>query len=111
MINKPLIQASISLILLFGLTANINSQSVKSQSVKLDGLSANDDFSNSPYTGYTKEHWEEISEKIIAGALLHFDKKIGMPDIAVPTDVIFNTNQGVMNIQFEGFAYSMQIPY
>ncbi len=39
-------------------------------------------FELSPYTGYTREHWLEITEKIIAGALPYLDKETGMPDMS-----------------------------
>ncbi|HUU28815.1 MAG TPA: DUF2264 domain-containing protein [archaeon] len=39
----------------------------------------------SPYTGYTRDHWLEIAEKIMAGILPYFDPKTGMPKlIGVP---------------------------
>jgi hypothetical protein len=83
MFDKQLIIVFFCCILLFGETAYSYNQPVTSHSVKRDGLSANDDFVNSPYTGYTREQWLEISEKIIAGALSHFDRETGMPDLAV----------------------------
>ncbi len=83
MINKQLLLASICFVLLCGIIANLYSQSPDYYSVKQGGLSANDDFNNSPYTGYTREHWVEITEKIIAGALLHFDKETGIPEFPV----------------------------
>ena len=39
------------------------------------------DFKISPYTGYTRKHWIEITEKIIAGALPYFNKTTGMPEL------------------------------
>ncbi|MBW7995724.1 MAG: DUF2264 domain-containing protein [Candidatus Glassbacteria bacterium] len=44
-------------------------------------LQAGDDFELSPYTGYTREHWLEICEKLIAGVLPYFDEKTGMPTL------------------------------
>jgi len=38
----------------------------------------------SPYTGFTREHWLKITEKIIAGGLSCFNDKTGMPDFRVP---------------------------
>ncbi|HBL76168.1 MAG: hypothetical protein A2W90_08730 [Bacteroidetes bacterium GWF2_42_66] len=35
----------------------------------------------SPYTGYTREHWLEITEQIIAGVLPYFDRETGMPHL------------------------------
>ena len=37
-------------------------------------LKATDDFQLSSYTGYTRAHWIEITEQIIAGALLYKEK-------------------------------------
>ena len=44
-------------------------------------LSARADTVLSPYTGYTRAHWLELTEKIIAGALPHLDKQTGLPDL------------------------------
>ena len=33
----------------------------------------------SPFTGYTREHWLEITEKLIAGFMPYFDLQTGMP--------------------------------
>ncbi len=38
----------------------------------------------SPYTGYTRQHWLEITEKIIAGEMAHFNKQSGLPEFTVP---------------------------
>lgn len=44
-------------------------------------------YQQSPYTGYTRAHWLNITEKIIAGALSHFNSETGLPDFAVsPSD-------------------------
>ena len=43
-------------------------------------LKASLDKEISPYTGYTREHWIEISGRIIAGFLPYFDNDTGMPD-------------------------------
>jgi hypothetical protein len=37
------------------------------------------DRGRSPYTGYTRRHWLEITEKLIAGFLPCFDAETGMP--------------------------------
>jgi len=37
------------------------------------------DFTLSPYTGYTRAHWLEITEQIIAGAMPWLDPVTGMP--------------------------------
>lgn len=47
-------------------------------------LISKNDFIKSPYTGYTRKHWIEITEKIIAGELLHLNAITGMPEPAVP---------------------------
>ncbi len=44
-------------------------------------LKAKDNFQLSPFTGYTREHWLEIAEKIIAGILPYFDRETGMPEL------------------------------
>ncbi len=47
-------------------------------------LKATDDFQLSPYTGYTRAHWLEITEKIIAGVMPYIDAKTGhinLPEI------------------------------
>jgi hypothetical protein len=43
---------------------------------------AKDDFRISPYTGYTREHWLEITEQIIAGVLPYLSSETGMPQLA-----------------------------
>ena len=35
----------------------------------------------SPYTGYTREHWIEIAQKIIGGILPYFSDETGMPEL------------------------------
>jgi hypothetical protein len=44
-------------------------------------LSASDNFKLSPYTGYTRAHWLEINEKLIAGAMPYFNVETGVPEI------------------------------
>jgi len=41
-----------------------------------------DNFSISPYTGYTREQWLEITERIISGVLPYFNEETGLPDLA-----------------------------
>lgn len=36
----------------------------------------------SPYTGYTRDHWLEITERLIAGFLPFFDAQTGLPDLS-----------------------------
>ncbi len=81
--NKNLIPASFCSIILFTVSTYLYGQSGDSHIAKPAGLSVNYDFKISPYTGYTREHWLAISEKIIAGALSHLDKETGMPDFAI----------------------------
>lgn len=42
-------------------------------------LAAPEDQVLSPFTGYTRRHWLEITEKLIAGLLPYFDPESGMP--------------------------------
>ena len=44
-------------------------------------LKAPDNFQLSPYTGYTRAHWIEISEQIIAGALSYVHPQTGIFDL------------------------------
>jgi len=45
-------------------------------------LAASDDVARSPYTGYTRAHWLEIAEKLIAGLLPWFDPVTGQPRLS-----------------------------
>ena len=45
-------------------------------------LEAPEDRAASPFTGYTRRHWLEITEKLIAGVLPYFDPETGMPELA-----------------------------
>lgn len=49
-------------------------------------LSAKPDFKLSPYTGYTRAHWLEITGRIIAGMMPYFDKNTGMPEFPKVSD-------------------------
>ncbi|MBN2288232.1 MAG: DUF2264 domain-containing protein, partial [Candidatus Glassbacteria bacterium] len=41
----------------------------------------------SPFTGYTRDHWLEITEKLIAGVLPYFDAETGLPVLkGVPSE-------------------------
>jgi hypothetical protein len=44
-------------------------------------LSAPEDRTLSPFTGYTRAHWLEVAEKLIAGILPYFDAESGMPNL------------------------------
>ena len=43
------------------------------------------DWQKSPYTGYTREHWLEITEQIIAGVLNYVDPETGIFDLPQST--------------------------
>jgi hypothetical protein len=45
-------------------------------------LSAQPDFQQSPYTGYTRAHWLEFTEKIIVGVLPHINAQTGIPELS-----------------------------
>lgn len=50
-------------------------------------LKSPEDRKLSPYTGYTRAHWLEITEQLIAGALPYFDVETGIPSLrGVPTE-------------------------
>lgn len=42
------------------------------------------DQQRSPYTGYTRRHWLEITERLLAGVLPYFDTLSGMPALPAP---------------------------
>jgi len=44
-------------------------------------LKSPEDRQLSPYTGYTRDHWLEITEKLIAGILPYFDPESGLPEL------------------------------
>lgn len=46
-----------------------------------------EDKTLSPFTGYTRGHWLEINERLLAGILPHFDRRSGLPELrGVPGD-------------------------
>src|SRR5690606_10571975 len=50
-------------------------------------LASREDRSLSPFTGYTRRHWLEIAERLLAGSLPHLDPESGMPRLeGVPGD-------------------------
>jgi hypothetical protein len=53
----------------------------------------------SPYTGYTRTHWLEITERIIAGVLPYFDKESGM--LVLDKDVYDYANLKYNNLREE----------
>ena len=60
---------------IFFLLITINLFSMAQPAVK---LKATDDFQLSPYTGYTRAHWIEITEQIVAGALSYVHPQTGV---------------------------------
>lgn len=53
-------------------------------------LNSLDDFQLSPYTGYTRAHWLEITERIISGVLPYFNEETGTLDVpAVPKEFAY----------------------
>jgi len=48
-------------------------------------LTAKSDLQQSPYTGYTRSHWLEIAEKMIAGALSYVDPESGIFELPPST--------------------------
>jgi hypothetical protein len=60
--------------------ANSNAEKIKAV-VDNTILSAKPDTKLSPYTGYTRAHWLEINEKIIAGMMPYFNVATGQPEI------------------------------
>lgn len=48
-------------------------------------LKAKDDLQKSPYTGYTRDHWLEITEQLIAGALSYVNPETGIFDLPEST--------------------------
>lgn len=84
MIQRCFIIAFFCLILLYCDDPYLYGQTGQSRSQKSALLSAKEDLQISPYTGYTRDHWLEITERIIAGALAHFNKETGLPEFTVP---------------------------
>lgn len=53
----------------------------------------------SPYTGYTRAHWLEITERLIAGVLPYFDPTTGLPKLAGPAgEEAFNHASQPVNV-------------
>jgi hypothetical protein len=53
----------------------------KNEGLGISILTAKPDSELSPYTGYTRAHWLEITEKIIAGVMPYFNPKSGLPEL------------------------------
>ncbi len=66
----------------------------------------------SPFTGYTREHWLEITEKLLAGALAHFDTNLGLFDLpGAPGDTALfeKLNTPKAELQREAFERIMML--
>src|SRR6201996_578937 len=75
---SPGAKCKLVILLITGASLNLKAQGTPAgNSAK---LSAPNNFKLSPYTGYTRSHWLEITEKIIAGMMSYFDKTTGMPE-------------------------------
>jgi hypothetical protein len=62
-------------------------------------LAAPADFKLSPYTGYTRQHWLEITERLIAGVLPYFATPSGLPKLPAPAgETAFSTIIAPTNI-------------
>ncbi|MGI8636342.1 MAG: hypothetical protein ACR2KZ_13165 [Segetibacter sp.] len=48
--------------------------------IQVSPLSTACDFIKSPYTGFTRQHWLELTERIILGELSHINKGTGEPE-------------------------------
>jgi hypothetical protein len=49
-------------------------------------LQAAPDPALSPFTGYTRAHWLEITERLLAGVLGHFNHRTGLLELPSPAD-------------------------
>lgn len=68
-----------SALLLFIVTISVSGITSCNEVERSHFKHAKDDFKISPYTGYTREHWLEITEQIIAGVLPYLSPETGMP--------------------------------
>lgn len=66
------------LLLLFLLPLNVLHAAVN--------LKTKDDYQRSPYTGYTRSHWLEVAERLIAGTLFYVNPETGIFDLPKSTD-------------------------
>ncbi len=73
----------ISGLLIIGMSLPLASTSELPKRLKLN---AELDSELSPYTGYTREHWLEITERFIAGVLNNFDPETGLPNLENPPE-------------------------
>lgn len=66
----------------FSITNSVVSTASCEQELKYLFKRAKEDFTLSPYTGYTRLHWLEITEQIIAGVLPYLNSETGMPQLS-----------------------------
>jgi hypothetical protein len=77
----PVVKFKLIITLLFIMgSPSLNLKAQETSALNNIRLSTPNNFKLSPYTGYTREHWLEITEKIIAGMMPYFDKTTGMPE-------------------------------
>ncbi len=77
-----LIPAILAAVLSLSPAAGLAANRKKEGSVnKTAVLKVPEDRTLSPYTGYTRQHWLEITEKLIAGIMPYFDPEVGMPQL------------------------------
>jgi hypothetical protein len=79
-LSSRLLNPSALLVFIISISVFSTASSQKIQRSQL--IRAKDDFQISPFTGYTREHWLEITEQIIAGVLPYLNKETGMPELA-----------------------------
>lgn len=95
--------AKYKLAIIFLLITGCVSLSLKAQETPAPNntkLLTPNNFKLSPYTGYTRAHWLEITERIIAGVMPYFDKMTGMPEFPKVDNgfAIFEQNFQEVNI-------------
>ncbi len=76
-------------------------------------LAATPDLTLSPYTGYTRQHWLEITERLLAGVLPYFETPSGMPKLPLPEgETAFNaagTPKDVVPVTKQAFERIMML--
>ena len=74
-------------------------------------LKAKENPQLSPYTGYTRAHWLEVCEKLIAGVLPYFDPETGLPELkGVPGETgHFKLQREFIGGRKEAFERSMML--
>ncbi|HWA26535.1 MAG TPA: DUF2264 domain-containing protein [Lacunisphaera sp.] len=67
----------------------------------------------SPYTGYTRQHWLEITERLLAGVLPYFDASSGLPKLPAPAgETAFNNGSApkdVVPVEKQAFERIMML--